>query len=148
MVASSAWLLCCCSISTRVRNRLLMRETRCDKASCRRVAHSQVERAGDRRRSMNSPMVCRPARRDSPMSSMRRSTSSKYAALAEKREWVLAYWLSTCPASLVNRSSNWGSSCRPATRIESASSASSRSAKASTAEASRAAGRPSSAAMR
>jgi hypothetical protein len=45
-----------------------MRDTRCDSASWRRVAHSQVLRAGVRRRSMNSPMVCMPARRDSAMS--------------------------------------------------------------------------------
>ena len=67
MVASRAWLLCCCSISTRVRG-LLMRETRWDRASCLRAAHSQVLRAGVRRLSMNSPMVCMPARRDSAMS--------------------------------------------------------------------------------
>jgi len=30
-----------------VRSRLLMRDTRCDRASCRRVAQAQVERAGE-----------------------------------------------------------------------------------------------------
>jgi len=96
-------LFCCCSISTRVRSRLLMRETRSDSAFCRRAAQAQVLRAGLRRRSMNSPMVCRPAMRDSAMSWMRRSTSSKYALLAEKRECVAAYCPSTCPASRVRR---------------------------------------------
>ena len=105
-----------------------MRDTRCDSASWRRVAQAQVLRAGDRRRSMNSPMVCRPSSRVSPMSAMRRSISSKYAALAEKREWVAAYSLSTLPASLVSRSSSTFSWSRAASRIDSASSASSRSA--------------------
>jgi len=42
MVANRAWLLCCRSISTRVRRWLLTRDTRCDSESWRRVAHSQV----------------------------------------------------------------------------------------------------------
>ena len=77
MLASSACELCCCSISTRVRSRLLMRETRCDSASWRRVAQAQVLRAGLKRRSMNSPMVCMPGSAASSMSLMRLSTSSK-----------------------------------------------------------------------
>ena len=48
-----------------------MRDTRCDSASCRRAGQAQVLRAGERRRSINSPMVCIPARRDSAMSPMR-----------------------------------------------------------------------------
>ena len=48
--------------------RLLTRETRSDSAFCRRAAHSQVLRAGVRRRSMNSRMVCMPSMRDSWMS--------------------------------------------------------------------------------
>src|SRR2546427_5699457 len=39
---------------SRVRSRLLTRETRSDSAFCRRAAHSQVLRAGVRRRSMRS----------------------------------------------------------------------------------------------
>ena len=65
-----------------------------------------VVRAGVSRRSMKSRMVCMPGRRDSAMSRMRLSTSSKYAALADRRECVVACWLSTSPASLVSRSSS------------------------------------------
>ena len=50
---------------------------------------------------------------------------------AEIRE-LHACWLSTCPARLVRRSSNWASSSRAALRIACANSASSRSAVAST----------------
>lgn len=39
---------------TRVRSKLLTRETRSDRAFCRRAAHSQVLRAGVSRRAMNS----------------------------------------------------------------------------------------------
>ncbi|MPN63235.1 hypothetical protein SDC9_210992 [bioreactor metagenome] len=105
-------------------------------------------RAGLSRRSMNSPIVCRPPSRDSPMSCIRRSTSSKYALLAEKREWVAAYWPSTWPASRVRRSSSTGSASRLETRMAWANSASSSSALTRVALASRAAGRPSRAAIR
>ena len=97
---------------------------------------------------MNSLIVCNPARRCSLSSSMRRCTSSKYAALAEKRACVLAYRLSTRPASWVSWRSSSGSRSRSALRISAAICARSRSASASVAPTWRAAGSPSSAIIR
>ena len=65
----------------------------------------QVFLAGLNRRSMNSRKVCSPEMRVSPRSSMRRSTSEKYAELAEKRECSAAYCDSIWPARRVRRSS-------------------------------------------
>jgi hypothetical protein len=46
MAASSSRLLCCCSTSTRVRNRSPTRAMRADSAAWRRSAERQVAMAG------------------------------------------------------------------------------------------------------
>ena len=62
-------------MSTRVRSKALVRDTRSDKVTRRCEVAATVAMAGESRRCMNSPMVCVPGTTFSRNSAMRWPTS-------------------------------------------------------------------------
>ena len=77
LVSFSSSMRFCASVamSTRVRNKALARLMRSDNEAKRCALEATVAMAGDKRRFMNSPMVCVPEMGDSRNSAMRSFTS-------------------------------------------------------------------------
>ena len=83
--SSNCWFCASVTMSTRVRSSALAREMRSDREARRCALAATVAMAGDRRRCMNSPMVCVPGMGISRSSAMRCATSVSYARVAAKR---------------------------------------------------------------